>query len=262
MNYQDTKECVDSVLKQEYENFHIVVVDNGSTNESYNFLYKSYRKNLKVSIIRVHRNYGYAKGNNIGIRYARKKLEAEYILLLNNDTILESPLYIQKMLTEDEEGVGVIGSNIILKDNRRIKMICRHVTFPGTLLYYMEIWSERYGLYLLHDMFKKMVLKCQGTYILQGCVLLLTPQYFDYYDGLDDRTFLYCEEELLYLRCKEKGLSQKIVEDLVLLHKEGKSTEFLYNKRKFFTKYLLASYKYVLLESIKDYISKEDVRNR
>lgn len=253
MNYQETEECITSVLQQEYDNYHILVVDNGSNNESYSFLKKRYINTQNVSVIKAGKNYGFAKGNNIGIHYAKNKLGAEYVMLLNSDTVLTDPLYLKRMLNEDEKGVGVIGSSIKQRDNKNLRKIYRYVTFPGTLFCYFKILFDKQGFAQWQSLLEKRLSKCEGSYILHGCVLLLTPSYFDFYIGLDARTFLYCEEELLYLRCKKVGLEEKLVEDLSLFHKCGRSSEVLYkNRSNIYYKYLLSSYKYVLWESIKN----------
>lgn len=262
MNYQDTKECIDSILKQQYADYHVLIVDNGSSNESYSYLKNMYKKNDYVSVIKTRKNYGFAKGNNIGICYAKNKFQAEYIMLLNSDTILQNPLYIKKILENDESGVGVIGSRIVLLNNSSMKKIYRYVTFPSTWICYLKILCEYMGFYELQKILEYKLSEYKGDYILPGCMLLLTPSYFQVYDNLDSRTFLYCEEELLYLRCKRVGLKQKLVEELSLFHKIGRSSEVLYhNKINIYNRYLLNSYKFVLWESIKDIIRKYYLHN-
>ena len=254
MNYQDTQECIESILKQEYADFCVLVVDNGSTNESYVYLNNLYKHVPKVSVIRVKKNLGFARGNNVGINYARRRLAAEYILLVNNDTIMTDKFYVKTLVENDNKGIGVIGSSIVQRDNKNKKRLYRYVTFPGTLMYYIKLLLEIIGFTGYMQFWEDVLSKYEGVYILQGCNLLLTPEYFGFYNGLDGRTFLYCEEELLYLRCKKVGLQQKIVEETSILHKCGRASQILYRKkRNIFLKYLLSSYKYVLWESIKNY---------
>lgn len=263
MNYQDTKECIDSILKQEYDNYHILVVDNGSKNESFLYLKRLYKKNPYVSVIKTGKNYGFAKGNNIGIFYARKNLKAEYIMLLNNDTILIDPLYIKRMLERDEVKVGVIGSRILQSDGTSMKKICRYVDFPETCICYLKTFFESIGLSGLQKIFEYKFSECKGKYILHGCVLLLTPAYFRIYSDLDHRTFLYCEEELLYLRCEKAGLKETLVDETFLYHKGGCSSGILYdNNVGVYNKYFLSSYKFVVLESIKNFIVNIFICNR
>ncbi|MCM1233265.1 MAG: glycosyltransferase family 2 protein, partial [Ruminococcus flavefaciens] len=254
MNYNETDECVQSVLNQNYKNYHILIVDNHSENKSYIYLEKKYHEYHQITVIKTGKNYGFAKGNNIGICYARQKLHADYILLLNSDVIMEDSDYIDKMMALDSYKTGVIGSRIVEPNNFIIDQLYRYVSFPSTLFFYLARKAEYKNHPLYQNFWEYKLSKYEGVYVLKGCVLLLTPAYFKYYKDLDSRTFLYCEEELLYIRCKRAGLEEKFDNSIYVYHKGGQSTSILYgNGRKKFLKYLLASYKFVLWESIKSF---------
>lgn len=79
------KKCFDSLIKQTYKDFEIILVDNNSGDDSISFLEKTY-KDKRIRIIQSGGNLGFAGGNNIGIKVAK----GEYILFLNNDTWVES----------------------------------------------------------------------------------------------------------------------------------------------------------------------------
>ncbi|MDI6644166.1 MAG: glycosyltransferase family 2 protein [Methanobacteriaceae archaeon] len=126
--WKDTVECLESVYQINYPNYHVIVVDNNSENDSIekinsyckgeikvasdfikfnnsnkpiniikisesemSFKYEKIKNssNPKLFIIQNDQNYGFAKGNNIGILYSIYKLESDYVLLLNNDTIVD-----------------------------------------------------------------------------------------------------------------------------------------------------------------------------
>lgn len=74
--------CLNSLKKQTFKNFEVVVVDNGSIDGSVEYIekFKSQMSNLKC--IKLDRNYGFAKAVNIGIKHSFSK----YIVLINNDT--------------------------------------------------------------------------------------------------------------------------------------------------------------------------------
>lgn len=258
LNYLDTDECVQSILKQKYHNYHILVVDNGSANESYQYLKKKYDNQRKVSIIRAGKNYGFAKGNNIGICCAKKHFDVEYIMLLNNDTVLEDCDYIKKMIDTDNGKLGIIGSRIIERDCGSVRKYRRYVTFPASLFYYFALLSEYRNHPVSQTFWEKLLKKQKSVYMFRGCILLLTPAYFKYYSGLDPRTFLYCEEELLYLRCMKSGLEETVNDETYLLHKHKKSTKMSFgNSNKIYLKYMLSSYKFVLWESMKLFFLKD-----
>lgn len=84
-NLEYTKKCIFSILnKTAYPSFEIIIVDNNSTDETKNYLIEIEKKYSNIKIVLNNENYGFAKGNNIGIDIAN----GEYIVLLNNDTIV------------------------------------------------------------------------------------------------------------------------------------------------------------------------------
>ena len=85
---EDTLECLASVKKIDYSNFEIVLVDNGSVDDSVEAVSEHYPD---VTLLQTGDNLGYAGGNNVGIRYALDN-KAEYVLLLNNDTVVDVQL--------------------------------------------------------------------------------------------------------------------------------------------------------------------------
>ena len=259
LNYEETIDCVESILSQIGCEFRIVVVDNGSDNESFEVLSKRYRSEKKVFVIHANKNYGFAKGHNIGIHYIRKHFDAEYVVLLNSDTVLGETDYLVKMLQADEEGVGVLGSKILMRNGEEQKRFLGYVDFPATLFYYLHINLSRYGFLELADCFMKITRKYGCQEVLHGSIFMLTPVFFQFYNGLCEKTFLYCEEELLYLYCKKCGLAQKKVEKTFLIHKGGQSAKLFFESGNFISKkdfYRVKSYKYVLLESLKCYFAR------
>jgi hypothetical protein len=115
LNYNGTQitlNCVDSVLKIDYPNFRVIVVDNASTDDSVARFREAFT-DPRVELLVNDKNEGYAGGNNRGIEKALAA-GAEYILVLNNDTVAErgclSPL-VDAM--ERERKIGVCGCPII-----------------------------------------------------------------------------------------------------------------------------------------------------
>lgn len=104
LNYWDTVECVKSSLKLKSSNYKIVVVDNGSKNKSYEILKSEFANNKKVIIIRNEINLGFAKGNNIGIAYARENLKCNFVFCINNDTVFTDLEILNKLLSCYREG--------------------------------------------------------------------------------------------------------------------------------------------------------------
>ena len=93
-----TNNCLRSVLAIEYPNFELIVVDNNSTDGSI----ENAKENFpQLTYFQNKRNLGFSAGNNVGIRYALKK-RADYVLLLNNDTLVERD-FLQKLIDAAEK---------------------------------------------------------------------------------------------------------------------------------------------------------------
>jgi len=80
------KNCLASIYDQSYKNFDVYFVDNGSIDGSPDYIKANFPE---TKIIQLDKNYGFAKGNNEGIKEAFKDKEVEYIVCLNNDTTVE-----------------------------------------------------------------------------------------------------------------------------------------------------------------------------
>ena len=77
---------------------------------------------------------------------------------------------------------------------------------------------------------------------------MFTPDYFKRYDGFYNKTFLYNEEIILYMRCERYGLKMKLINDVSIYHKEDKSSELSFNNDSgVINYYILQSYKYVVI---------------
>ena len=91
LNYngkQYLKRCLDAVLRQTYESYEVLFVDNASADGSRMFVEEAYARQLgkRLRVIANDKNYGFAEGNNIGYRAAKA---TKYIILLNTDTVVE-----------------------------------------------------------------------------------------------------------------------------------------------------------------------------
>ena len=93
LNYKTWREaaaCAESVLStQQGQDIRIVLVDNGSGNGSEESLREEFAGEKRVHVIASEKNLGFARGNNLGIQYARSHFEPDFIVAANSDIIFE-----------------------------------------------------------------------------------------------------------------------------------------------------------------------------
>ena len=101
------KKCIDSLLKVNYDNFEVIVIDNGSTDDSIKIIKDSFSENV---ILIENENIGYAAGANNGI----KNSTGDYVLIANPDIVFGAD-YISKLvdsLEENKENAAAIGKKM------------------------------------------------------------------------------------------------------------------------------------------------------
>ena len=109
-NYLDTIECVTSLFQNvDMKDVTVVIVDNSSTIESYNHLKNN--SSDKVMLLKSDHNWGYANGNNIGIKYAIDN-NAKYICILNNDVVVTEDFLTPCIRVLNQPNTGFVSPRI------------------------------------------------------------------------------------------------------------------------------------------------------
>jgi GT2 family glycosyltransferase len=102
---QDTLDCLESLRVLKYKNHHVMVVDNGSEDDSIARIHFMYPQ---VEVIAVGQNLGFSKGNNLAIRLALERNFA-FVWLLNNDTTVDANS-LSALVAMSGDGIGIVGS--------------------------------------------------------------------------------------------------------------------------------------------------------
>lgn len=121
--------CLRSLGKITYKHIEIIVVDNGSTDGSGKFVKKKFPG---VRVIENSKDFGFAKGNNIGVRYAK----GTHVLLLNNDTLVD-PIFLGPLVErmESDSSIAIVQPKIIFASNKKLQSGCSYLTATGFLYY-------------------------------------------------------------------------------------------------------------------------------
>jgi len=112
---EDTVECLESLKKINYANYEVIIVDNGSKRNEADVLEATFGDFIHV--IKNDRNYGACGGRNIGIKYALNNSNPDYLLLLDNDTVVD-PAFLTEMVlvAESTPNIGIIGAKVLYYD--------------------------------------------------------------------------------------------------------------------------------------------------
>lgn len=198
LNYktsQLTLDLIDSLKRINYHQFSIMVIDNASPDDSAQIL--SEYADVKGYIFYAnHINAGYATGNNIGIRYAIQH-KYRYTWILNSDVLLLD-LNVLKIMVERAERdsqIGVVGPLIISQDGNAVGPYIHRPTF----------WRCTLGIFSDKRNRMKNVYIPRVVYRVYGCCMLLRNEAMEKCDCMDERTFLYGEEDILAERLLEYG---------------------------------------------------------
>lgn len=107
------EKCLKSLSDIDYKNYEIILVDNNSTDESLDFVKRTYPS---IKIIQLEKNFGFAEPNNIGA----KKANGEFLLFLNNDTFVEPNFISELVQVINSDSKIAICQSYLLKPNKEI----------------------------------------------------------------------------------------------------------------------------------------------
>ena len=178
----------------EYDNYKVMVVDNCSPNESANVL-KEKSKELNFIFYANSVNSGYAAGNNIGIRYAIAH-DFQYTWILNNDVELREKNVLRELtyVLQENDEIACIGPKIYNADGTVCAPYCRRPS----------VWNMTLGIFRDKRYREKKQNEKGKVYRIYGCCMLLRNKAMKEARCMDERTFLYGEEDILSERFLEK----------------------------------------------------------
>ena len=280
-NIDDTDECIESIQKNiDTKLYKIVVIDNKSPDNSGIILKEKYRNNDEIFIIINEKNEGFSAGLNVGIQYLHSNYDPLFTILSNNDIHLLDKQLLSHLNNEYETSdFSVLAPMIITPDGRCDDNPIFDILYSRkNALYDLKYWEHRLfftkigleRLYLFnrnHNFFikshKKKVyqirkdrspgvfLKRRENVVAHGCFLVFSKHYFDYFDGLDVRTFMYAEEDILFIHILDKKLLSVYQPAIMVYHKGGSSIKATYKIEKKRKVFLYSNY----IKAIESYLS-------
>lgn len=179
VNYNGRKylqDCFDSIYKKCASiNFEIIVVDNNSTDKSVVFIEENYPE---INLIKSSENLGFAKGNNLAAKHAK----GEFLLLLNNDTILLDNIEPAISILKNDTTIGAVGIKMLDKNKNLKKSTGK---FPNllSLVFFSKLYYS-----------KKTTEKLIDVDWIEASLLLTTRDVFNAVNGFSKDYFMYVED--------------------------------------------------------------------
>lgn len=207
----DTLECIESLKKLDYDSYHIIVADNGSSNDSVAILSKLHPD---ITLIENKKNLGFAEGNNRAIRYALEK-GFDALLILNNDTIVDSRLLKAFSQTLLKNPQAILGAKVYL--------YAEQTTFD----HFGGRWNAEKGEFdLVGHREQEDNITWETPFSVDyvcGCSLFASAEAFKKIGLFDARFFLFWEEADFCYRAKSLGYSLLVAPEAKIWHKVSAS---------------------------------------
>lgn len=243
--WKDSIPCLESLEKVSYPNTKVVVVDNGSTDDSVRRLRDSFPE---MPVLETGKNLGFAAGNNHGIRYALEH-GADYVLVLNNDTIVPE-VTISRLVefAQQTSDAALIGPEISDASTGEF------LDMP--MLHRINLWSILFTKSPIQRMIRRNRLYARffyngssphKVYAIHGSAMLFRRSTLFKIGLFDEQTFIYWEEFIIAEKLRQAGLHTYVLPSVRVWHKGNASiskigaSRFLENMKSekyFFEKYL------------------------
>jgi GT2 family glycosyltransferase len=191
---EDTLTCINSLVQAGVELDQIIVVDNSSTDGSVNALREKISSTLPI--IESNTNLGFAGGNNLGIQFAINQ-GAEWILLLNNDTIVATDIITQLgVAIQDNPEFSIIAPIIYYSDHPEVIWYLGDHLIPGTLITTNSYRGNKDTKHL------PAILPVD---FVSGCGMMVKKEVFEKVGLFDASMFMYAEEVDFCWRARQSG---------------------------------------------------------
>ena len=196
------EDCLDSIANQTYSNLEIIFVDNGSGDNSVEFVRKNFPQ---VKILENKKNLGFAEGNNRGVEIAK----GEYIFIINNDTKVEKNCLKNLVdIIDKDKKIGMLAPKILSFENPQL------IDSVGLNIYFDGIARGRGR----NEIDKGQYNRVEEILLPSGCAALYRKRMLDEIGLFDKIFFAYCEDTDLGLRGRLAGWKAISVPSAIIYH--------------------------------------------
>lgn len=215
---EDLKRCITSIReKSTYENYEIIVVENGSETKEIFDYYEKLKDDPQIKVVTYTEkgSFNYSKVNNFGV----KEASGDYILLLNNDTQVITVNWMEELLMyAQREDVGAVGAKLYY-GNKTIQ----HAGVVLQLGAHRTAGHSHYGQHRDNLGYMGRLCYAQDVSAVTGACLLVKKKLFEEVGGLDESFAISLNDVDFCLKLREKGLLNVFTPFAELYHFESVS---------------------------------------
>lgn len=267
MAYDMTKTCVYNLLNTQFidatskiiesNNLQIVIVDNASPNGTGQLLKDDFKTYENIHIILNDSNEGFAKGNNKGYNYLKENFDLDFIIIMNEDVLIDDSDFIKKIYNiYQRTNFAILGPDIFatklnnhqnpvyLKGNTKEIVIKLRQNLINqlkhfTISYYLNNIKSKIKMIIkksfLFSKKKSTIIDWNKEYInpvLHGSCYIFSRNFINNRDyAFYPETFLYYEEDILHMQCLKQNLKMLYSPEIKVRHLQNISTDMIFKKR-------------------------------
>ena len=212
----DLSRCVESIINlSTYDNYEIVIVENNSETAEIRTYYEEISRHPRVQVVEYKGDFNYSKINNFGVQYAK----GEYLLLLNNDTEVITPDWMEELLMYAmRKDVGVAGAKLYYPDKT-----IQHAGIVIGLGAHRTAGHTHYRIPEANVGYMGRLCYAQDVTAVTGACMMVSKALYEELGGLDESFTVALNDVDFCLRVREKGLLNIFTPFAELYHYESKS---------------------------------------
>lgn len=213
---EDLSRCVESIINlSTYDNYEIVIVENNSETAEIRTYYEEISRHPRVQVVEYKGDFNYSKINNFGVQYAK----GEYLLLLNNDTEVITPDWMEELLMYAmRKDVGVVGAKLYYPDKT-----IQHAGIVIGLGAHRTAGHTHYRIPEANVGYMGRLCYAQDVTAVTGACMMVSKALYEELGGLDESFTVALNDVDFCLRVREMGLLNIFTPFAELYHYESKS---------------------------------------
>lgn len=210
------EECINSILAQTYSSYNIIIVDNNSSDNTRRIIKKMMEHVDRIHLLQNNSNLGFSRACNFGIKHAFDVFRSKFILLLNQDTVIQENLLSELTLWHNKTGDGAYCPKILIKKNHTIWWIGTKFLNTKDLFKHINLSVSYHAGKEMEDTF--LIKQPVEIEAITGCVLFLPKKIIDEVGYFDEQFFMYAEDLDYSIRLRKKGYKMYIIPNTVVYH--------------------------------------------